>query len=69
MMFVEHIAYSPIEDKNISRISVANDRGHEYFMLIPCEGGKAYREARLTALECLVEAIQMGLPPGQVRIN
>lgn len=39
----------------------------EFFMLIPCEDGRQYREARATAVEAIYTAIEQGCEPGEVR--
>lgn len=57
--------YSPILDCEISRISMADDRGGEFFVEIEGQG-KKYRQAKDEALTDLAEAIEMGLFPGRV---
>lgn len=63
--YSEYRLYSVIKDAVVSRISIADARGGEFWMEIPGEG-KGYREARAKALEDIQEAIEKGLPPGQV---
>lgn len=57
--------YSPMRDCIVTRISMADDHGMEFWMEIEGEG-KAYREAKALALEDLMAAIEMGLEPGKV---
>lgn len=49
------------------RISMSNERGGEYFVMIPADDGKSYRAQRETALIMIEQAIQAGLEPGEVR--
>jgi hypothetical protein len=48
------------------RVSMVNDRFGEYFMFIPADEGRKYRERRDEALETLQGAISAGLDPGEV---
>ena len=48
------------------RVSMVNDRFGEYFMFIPADEGRKYRERRDEALETLQGAINAGLDPGEV---
>lgn len=60
--------YSPLLDSEAARLSMANERGQEYFSVIPAEvSGKAYRAARDEALDLIEHAIMVGLEPGEVR--
>lgn len=63
--YLEFRCYSPIYDCEVSRISMADDRGAEFWMEVQGTG-KAYREAKRDALDDLSEAIDMGLEPGKV---
>jgi hypothetical protein len=63
--YSEFRCYSPLTDGPVSRISMADSHGMEFWMEVEGEG-KAYREAKAQALEDLMEAIAMGLEPGKV---
>lgn len=63
--YSEFRAYSPLKDCLVSRISMADSHGREFWVEVQGEG-KAYREAKTQALDDLVEAIEMGLQPGKV---
>lgn len=52
-----------------SRISMCNDRFGEFYMIIPDEGGRKYKEARDHALEAIESAISLGLDPGEVIVT
>lgn len=55
-------------DADVLRLSVADERGGEFFVLMPCPSqGKSLREAKRAALENIHEAIAIGLDPGEVR--
>lgn len=47
---------------------MADERCREFFMIIPVESGRAYREARLAAIEAIETAIAIGCEPGEVRM-
>jgi hypothetical protein len=63
--YSEFRCYSPLHDCEISRVSMTNDRGQEFFIEVPGDG-KAYREAKRQALEDLAAAIETGHEPGRV---
>lgn len=63
--YSEFRVYSPLKDCLVSRISMADSKGSEFWMEVAGEG-KAYREAKARALEDLMEAIALGLQPGKV---
>ena len=65
--FTEYRHYSALHDAEMSRVSMTDGRGAEYFMLIPAGDGKESREARTAAVEALEQAIAMKLEPGEVR--
>lgn len=46
-----------------------NDRGHEFYALIPDPGigFRKLREARDAALEAIYSAIQQGADPGEIK--
>jgi hypothetical protein len=50
----------------VVRLSMANQHGHEFYIILPYEHGKAYRERKERALVLLDAAIEQGLSPGEV---
>ena len=55
------------------RLSVADERGQEYFMIVPKpDRGWLDRDGvageRSRCLDMIAEAIESGLPPGEVRL-
>jgi len=63
----EHHFWSPILGAAAVRISMADDAGLEYFMIIPDEdGGAPYRLARDRAISAISTAIAEGDDPGEV---
>lgn len=67
MTYQEFVSYSPFHDAEMARISMCDSLGQEYWMMIPVQSGKAYREARNTAIEAIVTAIESNQAPGEVR--
>ena len=57
-----------MKDCNVVRLSVSDPHGGEYWMEIPDQFGAAYREAREEAITAIHEAMDIGCPPGEVRI-
>lgn len=62
----EYRFWSPILGVEALRISYYNDRGHEYFVIVPAENGKGLREMRQRAAERFYDAVQSGQNPGEV---
>lgn len=67
-IYSEYEAYSPIHDEVMTRVSVADDNGREFWTLVPTYG-KGYRDRRSTAIDMCLEAIQAGCSPGEVRCS
>lgn len=67
--FREFAFYSPFLDSEAVRLSVYDQRGSEFFMIVPMEDGKAWRKRRDEALGIIGEAIDAGLQPGEVRLR
>lgn len=71
----EFTAYNPIYDAEITRLSLTNDEGLEYYALLRRENGKAWRERRAKAIDQMLDAMTpvseggLGLPPGQVDVG
>lgn len=58
--------YSPVVGAPVTRLSMADARGQEYFATIPRNvSGKTYREAREKALDAIMEAMDER-EPGEV---
>lgn len=64
-VYSEYRVYSPVSDAQVVRISMADERGAEYWIQIQGEGA-GYRRAHSQALTDLMEAIEMGMEPGEV---
>lgn len=64
----EYRYWSPVHGEEVARVSMFNDRGHEFWMELPCEDGRAYRSALRDAAEAIDQAINDGLEPGEVRV-
>jgi hypothetical protein len=64
----EYRFWSPILGQEALRISYYNERGHEYFCIVPAEDGKGLRELRQRAAERFYDAVSSGHDPGEVRL-
>lgn len=65
--YYEFRFWSPTLGSDALRISLTDDKGSEYFVIIADPGtGKSYRQAKSDALDTLTAAIEQRLPPGQV---
>ena len=64
----EYRYWSPVHGVEISRVSMFNALGHEFWMELACEDGRAYRAALREAAEAIDQAIHEGLEPGEVRV-
>ncbi len=58
--------WSPLLGDEAMRLSMVDKQGDEHFMVLPAARGKAYREAKATALEKIGQAIEAGHQPGEV---
>ena len=68
--YQELVAYSPIHDCPVGRISMTDNNCQEFFMLIPDRGRRGeYRAARAAALDAIAEAINSGCEPGEVLVD
>ena len=61
--------WSPELGGYASRVSLWDDHGGEFFMLLACDNTRSYREARETAVEAIATAIAQGCEPGMVRLQ
>ena len=59
--------WSTTHGAEVTRLSMADDVGQEYFAFIPSTEGAAARRLREKAASKLEEAIDHGLPPGEIR--
>jgi hypothetical protein len=67
--YSEYHYYSPLTDTDMVRVSMFNERGHEFFVTMEVTYGKASRKKRADAIDALQQAIYAGKPPGEVRIK
>ena len=58
--------FSPLDDAESVRLSMADTQGREYFTIIEASYGKRWRERRESALVAIEEAIEAGWPPGEI---
>lgn len=63
--YSEFRCFSPVEGELVSRVSMADGKGGEFWTFVKGDG-KAYRDAKREALIDLAEAIDSGLEPGRV---
>lgn len=66
-VFREHRFWSPLFGCDAARLSMVDDRGSEFFRVVPVVSGKGWREARDAALDEIESAIMRGEEPGEVR--
>lgn len=66
--YSEYRHWSVMLGCDASRLSMFDEHGGEFFMLIPAEDARSYRVARETALDAIATAIAMGCQPGEVRV-
>lgn len=75
MIYQEITNYSPILDRNVTRLSTVDEResspsrGAEYFCIVPRGHAKAWREIKESALSQLDQAIERGEEPGEITIR
>ena len=68
MRVLEFQSYSPIHDKEIVRLSMADTLGQEYYVILTETEGRVYRDMRERAIETLMDAIENCDPPGEVEV-
>ena len=61
--------YSPLLDADACRLSMFDQHGGEFFMIVPLEDGRPWRSKRDKALDAIEWAISHGLQPGEVRVQ
>ena len=64
--FQEMRFWSPTLGCDAARLSMTDERGSEYFMIVPREAGARWREKRAEAVEVIERAIHDGVEPGEV---
>ncbi|GAC1664512.1 MAG: hypothetical protein PVS3B2_00240 [Candidatus Dormibacteraceae bacterium] len=64
----EHRFWSPVLGEDAVRLSMFDDHGGEFYMVVPERGGREYRQTRLDAVEAIDQAIREGLQPGEVKV-
>lgn len=62
----EFRAYSTLHDCDMVRLSMFDQRGAEYFSMIPAVARVRYRERRNRAIEAIDYAIEQKMEPGMV---
>lgn len=66
MLYSEFTRYSVIEDHEVTRLSLCDARGREFFCLVPRdERAKKWRKVRERILTDLQAEIENGAEPGQ----
>lgn len=63
----EYAHWNVLMDCNAVRLSVFDDRGAEFFMLLERDKPR-WRDRRREALDAIGEAIEIGCEPGEVRV-
>lgn len=64
---LEFAYWSPTHGAEVTRFSLADDLGQEYFAFVPSTEGSTARRLRDKAADALEQAIERGLEPGEVR--
>ena len=59
--------WSTTHGAEVTRLSMADDLGQEYFSFIPSIEGETARRLREKATSKLEQAIERGMSPGEVR--
>lgn len=67
--YTEYRAYSPIIDAEMVRLSMYDNRGGEFFALVPAYAPKKWRERRDEVLDAIMDAMEAGDHPGEVEIK
>jgi hypothetical protein len=68
MSWQELTYYDPFTDTESKRLSLFDSSGLEFYTTVTKPGsGKRWRELRAELLERLADAIEAGVPPGEVK--
>jgi hypothetical protein len=65
---IQFQSYSPLTDCEVIRLSMADERGQEYYAMLTETEGRAYREMRERAMAAILDAIDAEDAPGEVII-
>lgn len=65
-LYREYRFFSPLDDADAVRLSMPDNRGSEYYTILEACHGKRWRERKQTALIALEDAIEAGIPPGEI---
>jgi hypothetical protein len=70
MRFAEFRYWSPLHYCNVARLSMVNDKGEEYFCIVPMRGtGKQNKMEKQRALDLIADAIENSAEPGPVSLQ
>jgi hypothetical protein len=69
VIYHEHRFWSVFLDCRAARLSVADERGGEFFTVVPLASGEKWRETRDRALGAIRDAMDAGMAPGEVTIH
>lgn len=69
MRYQEFRAYSPTYGCEVSRFSMFDKNGAEFFIMLPTSAGKKWRETRTKAVEAIADAISRGDEPGEIKFT
>ena len=67
-VYREYRFFSPMDDAESVRLSMADAQGREFYTIIEAGYGKRWRERRNDALETIEQAIEAGRPPGEIDV-
>jgi hypothetical protein len=67
MPLSEFSYWSPTHGAEVTRLSMADDRGQEFYAFVPAIEGSPSRRVRERATDALQQAIERGLKPGEIR--
>lgn len=66
--FQEIVRYRIEHDRKVSRLSICDDRGSEFYVEMPLDRSKGWRDRRNDTLDLIEDAIDRGDQPGEVKI-
>lgn len=69
MPYSEFRFYSPLHDCEMCRVSMSDDRGAEFFAMVPSAEGKGWRATREKTLDAIEDAIAARKEPGEVHVS
>jgi len=68
MKYAEHRFWSITHGQKVARLSIADEHGQEFFMIVPTPD-RGWADERADLLQTIATAIEMGLAPGEVRVH